>query len=112
MKSVFTLGLAALIMFAAIGCTSYSPYGAQGVCPNGYSNTRCGQKVFNDKTVPDSSRGMLAPSTCQYGNPCGGCGNCAGGMGMGAELGNFNGDGYTTRAPRDFFMNEPAPLGY
>ena len=110
MKSMCVLSVCALVLLASVGCATHSMNGPYcGIVPNGYSNTRCGVTVCNDKLVPSADMDMLvvehAPLHHQnrpfMRQPYNDYGN----------MGYYGGEGYTMRAPRDFFMSVPMPLG-
>jgi len=114
MRAMCALSVYVLVLAAAVGCATHSMYGPYyGDCgsycmPNGYSNTCCGGNVCNDKLVPCADKDMVAGNCEQIPNfrhrPF--MRHC-----MSDGMGYYDGEMYTTRAPRDFFLSSPSPLG-
>lgn len=105
MRTSLMVCVVGMMLLGTVGCATYSVVPSCGIVPHRYSDTECGHTVCNDKMVPSADADLLAPDRARmvdmshrpFMRP------------TGYDEGM---NGYTTRAPRDFFLQNPPPLGY
>jgi hypothetical protein len=107
MKSKYAFCACALALLVTVGCASprYMYSDSCGTVPFGYSNTSCGITTCNDKFVPGPAANMMVLNK----GALRGIGKRP--LARQGQQGYNENDFYTTRAPRDFFLSSPMPLG-